>query len=165
MDAALHLAAGISDPRQPLVLRVPASVGSISAEALHPGRVHPSASQTGNHVDTVTCGIKLRTPTNASGAQVSGLVAKEMKPAVTKEKEEAVADFLYETEMQACQLVARATSTDRSIIASLGDKQSMKARLLYGQLTQQDIELPGPLSTNLIIDATKMKEPCHAATR
>ena len=165
MDAALHLAAGISDPKQTLVLRVPSSVASVSAQGLHPGRVYPTASQTSSSGETVTCGIKLCTAVNSRGAQVSGLVAKEIQKMETKQTEEAVADFLYETEMQACQIIPGNASSDRSLVASLGGRQNKKASLVYGQLRNQEARLPMPSSTRMIVDAADLKDSRKAAIR
>lgn len=163
MDAALHLAAGISDPSQPLVLRVPASVAAVCAQGLHPTRIYPSASQTSSIGDTVTCGIKLCSGLSSSKAEVSGLVAKEMVTMGSKQTEEVVADFLYETEMQACQLSSGKTSLERPFVASLG--YSRTARLRYGQLTQQDKQLSMPAIADLVVDAEGAINSCKTATR
>ena len=165
MDAALHLAAGISGPDQPIVLRVPVSVASLTAQSLHPGRVHPTASQTSSSGDTVTCSIKLCTDLNPCGSQASGLVAKEMQSTKTEQAGEAVADFLYETEMQACQPKTCQAFSDRPMVAALGARQKKKASLVYGQLTEQDTKFSVPSRSRMIVDVADSRDSCKAATR
>ncbi len=165
MDSALHLAAGISDPRLPLVLRVPASVGSVTVQGLRPGRVYPNASQTATAGDSVTCGITLCTAFGSQQTQVSSLVAKEMQATEQNPTEEAVVDFLYETEMQACQIVPATAAVEQPVVATLGARQNRKARLLYGQLIAQGSKLPEPSNRSILVEAVASMSPQRAVTR
>ena len=163
LDATLHLAAGIQGQEQ-AVLRVPASVGFIVSKALQVGTAHSSACQMDSTSESVTCGFKLAAGT-ASAVQIGGMVAKEMHVPDARAEDEQVADFLYETEMQASRLPIVSNNVAQPSLVSLDRRARKRAKVAYGRAVKASEALPALPKGSLAAVAPSTLGPLIAATR
>lgn len=111
-DANLHLSAAAQRGGGPqAVLRVPAAVGYLFLAPISTGRAFPVAWQGPIMPDgSVVCRYKLPTADGKSGPAIGDLVAKEMLQRVEPRAALQAAraeEFLYQTEWQASQSVAK----------------------------------------------------------
>lgn len=163
LDATLHMAAGISRPDQ-AVLRVPASVGLILCQPVKAGKAYPSASQVASAGDSVTCGFKLRLATRHA-AQIADMAAKEMPTAAPLANKEQATDFLYETEMQACQCSGQCSAAHSPPLVLLDHRSALGGGKAHRRTADAPDMLTAPLKAGLDAKTAANLDPCIASTR